>query len=177
VISFCLKTHPGLRVEIPPILNATPTTTTYSTIKTPSAIPNLQLPLYPNQNNSTLINSNRTRNDMYLATSTTSSSASLSTSTTVSPSTTTASSINRSGRYIRSLTTSFRRTTIYNDWQETYGQPHEAFFYVELVCNVWFIIELSVRLVVSNFFLMVHMYSTVHSYVVESFSELLFYDK
>lgn len=34
-------------------------------------------------------------------------------------------------------------------WQETYGQPHLAFFYVELVCNIWFIIELAVRLVVS----------------------------
>ncbi|XP_058120766.1 potassium voltage-gated channel protein Shaw-like [Anopheles ziemanni] len=63
VISFCLKTHPGLRVEIPAILNITTNGTA--------------------------------------------------------------------------------------GWQETYGQPHEAFFYVELVCNVWFIIELTVRLVVS----------------------------
>uniref|UniRef100_A0AAG5D8H7 Ion transport domain-containing protein n=1 Tax=Anopheles atroparvus TaxID=41427 RepID=A0AAG5D8H7_ANOAO len=39
--------------------------------------------------------------------------------------------------------------SIVENWQETYGQPHEAFFYVELVCNVWFIIELTVRLVVS----------------------------
>lgn len=35
------------------------------------------------------------------------------------------------------------------NWQETYGQPHLAFFYVELVCNIWFIIELAIRLVVS----------------------------
>lgn len=35
------------------------------------------------------------------------------------------------------------------NWQEHYGQPHEAFFYVELVCNIWFIIELTVRFVVS----------------------------
>lgn len=37
-----------------------------------------------------------------------------------------------------------------DDWQETYGQPHLAFFYVELVCNIWFIIELAIRLVVSG---------------------------
>lgn len=35
-------------------------------------------------------------------------------------------------------------------WIETYGQPHEAFFYVELVCNVWFFIEVIIRLIVSN---------------------------
>ncbi|SPP85877.1 blast:Potassium voltage-gated channel protein Shaw [Drosophila guanche] len=34
-------------------------------------------------------------------------------------------------------------------WIETYGQPHEAFFYVELVCNVWFFIEVIIRLIVS----------------------------
>lgn len=37
-----------------------------------------------------------------------------------------------------------------DNWQETYGQPHEAFFYVELVCNVWFFVELVIRFVVSN---------------------------
>ncbi|XP_030242519.1 potassium voltage-gated channel protein Shaw isoform X2 [Drosophila navojoa] len=34
-------------------------------------------------------------------------------------------------------------------WIETYGQPHKAFFYVELVCNVWFFIEVVIRLIVS----------------------------
>ncbi|KAH8274152.1 hypothetical protein KR044_012518, partial [Drosophila immigrans] len=34
-------------------------------------------------------------------------------------------------------------------WVETYGQPHKAFFYVELVCNVWFFIEVIIRLIVS----------------------------
>lgn len=35
-------------------------------------------------------------------------------------------------------------------WHESYGQPHEAFFYVELVCNVWFFIEVLIRLIVSG---------------------------
>uniref|UniRef100_T1H0X5 Uncharacterized protein n=1 Tax=Megaselia scalaris TaxID=36166 RepID=T1H0X5_MEGSC len=30
----------------------------------------------------------------------------------------------------------------------TNRQPHEAFFYVELICNVWFISELFIRMVV-----------------------------
>lgn len=30
------------------------------------------------------------------------------------------------------------------------GQPHVAFFYIELICNVWFTIELMVRSVVSS---------------------------
>lgn len=40
------------------------------------------------------------------------------------------------------------RKTIFNNWQEALV-PHEAFFYVELICNLWFIVELTVRFVVS----------------------------
>lgn len=29
------------------------------------------------------------------------------------------------------------------------GQPHSSFFYIDVVCNVWFTIELLVRVVVS----------------------------
>ncbi|KAL4703816.1 hypothetical protein ACJJTC_004415 [Scirpophaga incertulas] len=36
-------------------------------------------------------------------------------------------------------------------WQDD-GQPHAAFFYIELVCNVWFTIELLVRSVVSRLY-------------------------
>lgn len=36
-------------------------------------------------------------------------------------------------------------------WEDN-GQPHEAFFYIELICNVWFTIELLVRSVVSIYF-------------------------
>jgi len=37
---------------------------------------------------------------------------------------------------------------LFNNWQESYA--HSAFFYVELLCNVWFIIELFIRFIVSN---------------------------
>ncbi|XP_011293848.1 potassium voltage-gated channel protein Shaw isoform X1 [Musca domestica] len=34
-------------------------------------------------------------------------------------------------------------------WHQSFGQPHEAFFYVELVCNVWFFFEVIIRFIVS----------------------------
>lgn len=37
-------------------------------------------------------------------------------------------------------------------WHQSFGQPHEAFFYVELVCNVWFFFEVIIRFIVSPFF-------------------------
>lgn len=97
VISFCLKTHPGFRVEIPPIANDN------------------------GPSNITLDNL----------------------SVTTIPSTFTIHQRNSRNRI------STRYSSYVGDgWQETYGQPHEAFFYVELVCNVWFFIELIVRFVV-----------------------------
>lgn len=35
-------------------------------------------------------------------------------------------------------------------WHQSFGQPHEAFFYVELVCNVWFFFEVIIRFIVST---------------------------
>ncbi|CAO1398932.1 unnamed protein product [Diamesa serratosioi] len=40
-----------------------------------------------------------------------------------------------------------KRSHLFDNWQETYA--HSAFFYVELLCNVWFIIELTIRSVVA----------------------------
>lgn len=113
VISFCLKTHPGFRVEIPAFVNATAT----------AAI------------------------DQNTGSAAGASSASAA-STTVASTTTTqwtpTAAMPRNNRI------STRYSSYVGDgWQETYGQPHEAFFYVELVCNVWFFVELIIRFVVS----------------------------
>lgn len=36
-----------------------------------------------------------------------------------------------------------------NMWMDaTDSQPHEAFFYVELLCNIWFIVEFTIRFLV-----------------------------
>ena len=34
-------------------------------------------------------------------------------------------------------------------WHPLWLEPHEAFFYVELVCNVWFTLEICIRFIVS----------------------------
>lgn len=91
VISFCLKTHPGFRVEIPAV---------------ESADSNL---------------------------------------TAVYPTTTRPPRTSRPNR----ISTQYS-SYVGDGWQETYGQPYEGFFYVELVCNVWFFVELIIRFVVSE---------------------------
>lgn len=109
VISFCLKTHPGFRVEIPG--------------------PGVDL------------NSNMSAYQV----------------STLPPTTTTTQRImprlDRNGR-VNTRYTSYAG----NGWQETYGQPHEAFFFVELVCNIWFFFELIVRFLVSLQLLLFHSY-------------------
>jgi len=58
---------------------------------------------------------------------------------------------------IRNLTVqSLSHGTLPHNWTTTYWtldktrtEPHKAFFFVELVCNVWFTLEIGVRLVVS----------------------------
>ena len=127
VISFCLKTHPGFRVEIPTIDNL--------------------------QNNSSFIYSNSSMNDLYTNGTTRSTTTTTTTTTTERPSTLPPPLIRTSslayGRYGRNNRWgSNSRYSQQESWLDVYGQPHEAFFYVELVCNVWFIFELAVRLVV-----------------------------
>lgn len=93
VISFCLKTHPGFRVEIPAVESA---------------------------------DSNLTAGLHYSTTT-------------------------RAPRTSRPNRISTQYSSYVGDgWQETYGQPYEGFFYVELVCNVWFFVELIIRFVVSE---------------------------
>ncbi|CAG9802281.1 unnamed protein product [Chironomus riparius] len=97
VISFCLKTLPGLRVEIPLTINHT---------SSPS-------------------------NDSF--------------QTSTMPSTTEA------GLFISNRHSLFNRyanrARMFDNMQATYA--HSAFFYVELLCNVWFIIELFIRFIVA----------------------------
>lgn len=101
VISFCLKTHPGFRVEIPGAntIDVNNNMSAYQFTTLPPTIPTTQ---------------------RYIA------------------------KTDRNGR-ILSRYTSYAG----NGWQDTYGQPHEAFFYVELVCNIWFFFELIIRFLVS----------------------------
>ncbi|XP_055680302.1 potassium voltage-gated channel protein Shaw-like [Lutzomyia longipalpis] len=101
VISFCLKTHPDFRVEIP-----SPTTHMNITTPMPTAIS-----LEERTSRARLANKTTTLGERHTPTF-----------------------------------LNLRRVRK-DGWQD--GQPHLAFFYVELVCNVWFIIELAVRFVVA----------------------------
>lgn len=105
VIVFCLKTHPGFRVESLPV-------------------------------------------DFIVANSTTE----LANTTVAYHEETTTASTMRPASQASFGTTNYGRwkrpSMVKDGWQDTYGQPHLAFFYVELVCNLWFIIELAIRLVV-----------------------------
>ncbi|XP_050085343.1 potassium voltage-gated channel protein Shaw-like [Anopheles aquasalis] len=165
VISFCLKTHPGLRVEIPAILNVTSNGTL------PALLPNVD----PGSLDALLLDGSTTTMDSLFDderflggtipkpsstvttpdSSRTMTSAGTSTTPPSTPKPTRSSrpemTTQRTGRIVSSAyrINSGKGASIVENWQETYGQPHEAFFYVELVCNVWFIIELTVRLVVS----------------------------
>lgn len=67
-------------------------------------------------------------------------------SATPPPSTTTYSSSEYTERIERRhVNYNADRTT----WMDaTDSQPHEAFFYVELLCNIWFIVEFTTRFVV-----------------------------
>lgn len=115
VISFCLKTHPGFRVEYPPIVDITVansnSSVTYDNLYVPTST--VRPPTYNVRNLNHFNNLN-----------------------------------NNNGVRPRRISTHYS-SYVGDGWQETYGQPHEAFFYVELVCNVWFFVELIIRLVVS----------------------------
>ncbi|XP_065092312.1 potassium voltage-gated channel protein Shaw-like [Ochlerotatus camptorhynchus] len=149
VISFCLKTHPGLRVEIPAILNVS---TSGSSI---GAILANVTSFGQTDSVSSSSGSNSGKEDEGSVHVDPPPAATVAVSREGSPAKSSSGSFGSglfqrpAGRLISSAYRGGKGANIVDNWQETYGQPHEAFFYVELVCNVWFIIELMVRLVVA----------------------------
>ncbi|XP_055541903.1 potassium voltage-gated channel protein Shaw-like [Wyeomyia smithii] len=162
VISFCLKTHPGLRVEIPAVTNMS-TNGSSSALANVTGIAGFLFTTPPDgkggggedgSENGSLHTSNNS--DQILTTELPRPARPPPRMAELSNRQASASFgagyvSQRSGRLISSAyrMQSGKGSNIVDNWQETYGQPHEAFFYVELVCNVWFIIELMVRLVVT----------------------------
>lgn len=122
VISFCLKTHPGFRVEVTPSLNGD------------------------------FINNNLSINRNTYAHLSAPTSAS--TFTTTDTLRTTAPShvpkVERHGKLTNARYVNYDGKAGIPD---VYDQPHEAFFYVELLCNIWFIVEFSTRFLVIDFHL------------------------
>ncbi|KAH8377753.1 hypothetical protein KR093_006997, partial [Drosophila rubida] len=164
VISFCLKTHPGFRVDLP---------TTYSggdAGPVPSGpdplTPPIHQPPAPHQapqsqyHQHSITPPSGSIGPTFRVTNYTSySSGNLSAAQATSIATIKGSQQRQ--RLKRSLNASSLNDFIeqkllghngrrQHGWAETYGQPHKAFFYVELVCNVWFFIEVVIRLIVGS---------------------------
>ncbi|XP_039951210.1 uncharacterized protein LOC120768539 [Bactrocera tryoni] len=195
VISFCLKTHPGFRVDFPathtqhgPSPSAVPhtpavhipsiphqhnmppvppsahiaTTVTAAPGTRSGAVGNMAPPMHANNYgvnvtsasgiNYTLAHTFKVTN--YTAPGNANTSQSIATFT-LKGTGGGPSNRNRLKRSIRNVKDLIQQKLLGgvdhhgHGWHESYGQPHEAFFYVELVCNVWFFIEVLIRLIVS----------------------------
>lgn len=165
VISFCLKTHPGFRVEIPVLQSfaidqnvsatataaaAAATTTTTAAATTVGALaPGVAVPAARGGVGGAAFYATTTTTTTTLRTTTM---RTTSTTTQMPPTPMPPQpSLSRISGGVPSRNRISTRYSSYvgDGWQETYGQPHEGFFYVELVCNVWFFVELIIRFVVS----------------------------
>ncbi|XP_037927529.1 potassium voltage-gated channel protein Shaw [Teleopsis dalmanni] len=155
VISFCLKTHPGFRVNFP-------TNTPLTTDNMPNLPQHQNMPPMfdsakrisadniPNMPNFKVINYTHTANISLTPHEQPIASLSLK-----------GGAFNRKrlkryllGTNVSSINRFIEQKLLGSDrhahgWHESYGQPHEAFFYVELVCNVWFFVEVIIRMIVS----------------------------
>lgn len=162
VISFCLKTHPGFRVDFPPdgspLSSATssiPLTTTSNNINnnnnnSPSSVFNMT---FVNQANY-INNKNNTRRADLNAIASGGNLSSIFDSSSLTYKSSNRKRLKRSIFNGSELNQFFEQkilggTPHHHGWHESYGHPHGAFFYVELVCNVWFFIEVIIRLIVS----------------------------
>ncbi|ALC44463.1 Shawl [Drosophila busckii] len=155
VISFCLKTHPGFRVDLP---------TSYETgggsLLDPS-IPHSASPHHHHQpqqhqyHQHSITPPSGSIGPTFRVTNYTSYSIGNLSAAQATP-IVTIKGYQQQQRLKREILNASCSSGIDNNgagrqhgWVETYGQPHKAFFYVELVCNVWFFIEVIIRLIVS----------------------------
>ncbi|XP_034472042.1 potassium voltage-gated channel protein Shaw [Drosophila innubila] len=159
VISFCLKTHPGFRVDLPTSYNGDSPISGHEQL-TPTISQNAaqQSPQWQYHQHSITPPSGSIGPTFRVTNYTSYSSGNLSAAQ-ATPIVTVKGSQQRQ-RLKRNLNGSSLNDFIeekllghngrrQHGWVETYGQPHKAFFYVELVCNVWFFIEVIIRLIVS----------------------------
>ncbi|XP_073822938.1 shaw-like isoform X3 [Musca autumnalis] len=184
VISFCLKTHPGFRVDFTPTNSQQQQqqiSTSLPTIPQHTTISNLQPPPPPPTIDASTASFNSQRQTLlqptfkvinYTTTSPSGGNGNFSAGL-VTPIAT--FSLEKTARRSSSNSERTRRQSMPGDgvvgdngddghsnnnlngpddthihgWHQSFGQPHEAFFYVELVCNVWFFFEVIIRFIVS----------------------------
>ncbi|XP_055905392.1 potassium voltage-gated channel protein Shaw isoform X2 [Eupeodes corollae] len=161
VISFCLKTHPGFRVDFPdgsslsstssiPLSTTSSNNNNLNINNSPSSVFNMT---YINQGITNTLNNNNniTRKAEFTAGNL---SSILFDSSNLTYKSSNRKRLKRSIFNGSELNQFFEQkilggTPHHHGWHESYGHPHGAFFYVELVCNVWFFIEVIIRLIVS----------------------------
>lgn len=125
VISFCLKTHPGFRVEMTPAINNNVSISRNTFVHFQSTTP---------------------PSSIFTTTDGSDSGDVPSSSPPPAPPQARASTLQT---HERSGKVNMRYINYGHGMPDAYDQPHEAFFYVELLCNAWFIIEFTTRFLVS----------------------------
>lgn len=165
VISFCLKTHPGFRVDLPTSYSGDPATSGGHDPLTPPIGQQHSAPQQQYHQHSITPPSGSIGPTFRVTNYTSYSSGNLSAAHATPIATIKGNLLQQQQqhqhrqRLKRGVNTSSLNDFIeqkllghngrrQHGWIETYGQPHKAFFYVELVCNVWFFIEVVIRLIV-----------------------------
>lgn len=152
VISFCLKTHPGFRVEMTPALHGEFNNNSLNYHSRNAHLSSISMPKTAQTTTPTPFRyvrsaSSKSSGNSFSPTSAGSTIADKSTVPTPTIFDTTTQKIQSermTTRYVHYNSHS-RRPYVVSD---VYDQPHEAFFYVELLCNLWFIIEFTTRFLV-----------------------------
>jgi len=161
VISFCLKTHPGFRVDLPTSFNGGMPPSGHDPLTAPINQHAVQQSPQWQYHQHSITPPSGSIGPTFRVTNYTSYSSGNLSAAQATPIATIKGSPQRQ-RLKRNLNGSSQNDFIedkflghngrrQHGWVESsYGQPHKAFFYVELVCNVWFFIEVIIRLIVGS---------------------------
>lgn len=167
VISFCLKTHPGFRVDLPTSYSGDPALSGHDPLTPPiGQQPTQQSAPQQQYHQHSITPPSGSIGPTFRVTNYTSYSSSNLSAAHATPIATIKGNLLQQHQQHRQRLKRGVNTSSLNEfieqkllghngrrqhgWIETYGQPHKAFFYVELVCNVWFFIEVVIRLIVSS---------------------------
>lgn len=152
VISFCLKTHPGFRVEMTPAFNGEFNNNSLNYSSRNAHLSSISMPKTAQTTTPTTFRYVRSASSKSSGNSFSPTSAStiitdkstVPTSTIYYTTTQQTQPERMPTRYVHYNSHSRRPYVV----PDVYDQPHEAFFYVELLCNLWFIIEFTTRFLV-----------------------------
>lgn len=156
VISFCLKTHPGFRVEMTPAFNGEFINNSLNDHSQNAHLSSISMPKTAQTTIPTTFRYVRSASSKISGNNFSPTSASTIADKSTVPISTIFDTTTQQNQPER-MTTRYVHYNSHNRRPyvvpEVYDQPHEAFFYVELLCNLWFIIEFTTRFLVINLIL------------------------